>query len=124
MEHLEIGQTYISEDGNSVWVSVEETKMVTWSSSLGWVISPPLPGISLVHDLPTGAITRTWCTTTGCWEDLSKRFFDHSSFRDTTKRVYKNKRNGGSIEGGVEDPVQYWMLHRMFKMSIKLNYDD
>lgn len=125
MGTLEIGQTYISDDGNSVYVSVGEDALVSWSSTLGWVKEEPKEGLTLIHDLPTGSITRTWCTTSGVWDDLMSRFIEPSKYRDTTKRIYKNKRNGGSpLDGSVEDPMETWLMIRLHKMSIKIVGND
>lgn len=122
MGNLEIGQTYHSEDGDSVFISVSAELLVSWSTSLGWVQESAREDISLIHDLPTGAIERTWCTTSGVWDDLRERFLKPSTFRDTSKRIYKNRRNGGSsIDGSVQDPMETWMLHRMHKMAIRLS---
>lgn len=122
MDKLEIGQTFISEDGDYVWISVSEEVLVSWSSTVGWVQEGNRTGISLIHDMPTGSIDRTWCTTSGVWDDLRERFLKPSTFRDTSKRIYKNRRNGGtSIDGSVEDPMEAWMMHRMHKMAIRLN---
>lgn len=118
---LEIGITYLSEDGNRAFIAINSEEVVSWANT--WIREAPKEPLTPCFDLPSGAVLRCWATTPGAMDELTRLFIRPSEYRDTTKRPYKNYRNSGKVPGEDSNNLLAWMLYRTHKISIRLGDD-
>lgn len=118
---LEVGITYLSEDGNRAFVAINSKEVVSWANT--WVLQEPIEVLIPSYDMPSGALIRCWATTPGALDDLTRTFIRPAEYRDTTKRPYKNYRNSGKMPGEDSNSLLAWMLQRTHKISVRLHHD-
>lgn len=114
---LEPGITYVSEDGNRIYVAVYENMVVTWTGTT-WLHESPKESLTAMYDLAVGAILRTWNTTVGALDEITTKFLKPSTQRDLTKRPYKNYRNSGQVPGEDNSSADVWAQFRTYKIAL------